>query len=160
MKTGQVNNGITCSPIWFYNCRARSCNSNNGGAGGGQHPSFFNTGQYQQRGFYDETIAAIRYAQKYAIASGCTIRAEIVLNTGYRLWRATPANCTTGPYNVALLNLAGSNYLGNAPAGVNISAADISFTNNGSVVGGADVVITITGRPNITVIGATGFVQR
>jgi len=123
-------------------------------------PLFFNTERYQQRGFYDETIAAVRYAQKYAIASGCTIRAEIVANTGYRLWRSPNANCNTAPYNVALLNPVGTNYIGNVPAGVTISAATIDFLNDGSVAGGADVAITVGTRPAFTVIGATGFVRK
>ncbi len=32
-------------------------------------PRFFNRQGYDERGFFEETVAAVRYAQKYAVAS-------------------------------------------------------------------------------------------
>ena len=39
-------------------------------------PRFFSLSAFQESGFYDETVSAVRYAQKYAVASGCTVRVQ------------------------------------------------------------------------------------
>ncbi len=122
-------------------------------------PIFFRTADFSERGFYDETVAAVRYAQKYAMASGCTIRVELVAN-GYRLWRNNSvANCNSLPYNVALINPAnGQGFQNNAPTGVTINpAADFNFLPSGSPT--ASTTININGR-SFSVVAATGFIQK
>jgi MSHA pilin protein MshC len=43
-------------------------------------PRFFELGAYENLGEYDEAINAVRYAQQYAIASGCDTRVTINAN--------------------------------------------------------------------------------
>ena len=40
-------------------------------------PRFFRAADFDTRGFLDETISAVRYAQKRAVATGCDVRFEI-----------------------------------------------------------------------------------
>lgn len=40
-------------------------------------PRFFDADFYQKKGFSDELISALRYAQKYAVAAGCDVRVDI-----------------------------------------------------------------------------------
>lgn len=47
-------------------------------------PRFFDNQVFAERGYYDELAAAIRYAQKVAVGSGCPVRIAIDGN-GYTL---------------------------------------------------------------------------
>jgi len=47
-------------------------------------PRFFERKDYGERLFFEETIAAVRYAQKFAIASGCAVQIS-VRDRGYNL---------------------------------------------------------------------------
>ena len=40
-------------------------------------PRFFDRRVFDERLFYEESLAAVRYAQKLALASGCPVRARI-----------------------------------------------------------------------------------
>ncbi|MBB2496795.1 prepilin-type N-terminal cleavage/methylation domain-containing protein [Aquipseudomonas ullengensis] len=52
-------------------------------------PRFFDRKVFDERLFYEESLAAVRYGQKLAVASGCPIRA-IVNDAGYSLSYAAP----------------------------------------------------------------------
>lgn len=124
-------------------------------------PLFFNSAGFQERGFFDETVAAVRYAQKYAIASGCTVRVQIVANTSYQLFRAANVViCNTGPYTTALTHPAtGAGFSNNAPSGVVLNpATDFTFASDGST--SIAVPVITVGTRTFTVIEATGFVQK
>ena len=43
-------------------------------------PRFFDFASFQQRGFFDDTLNALRYAQKLAVASGCNVQFSIAGN--------------------------------------------------------------------------------
>ena len=45
-------------------------------------PRFFDDRTFLARGFYDELAAALKYSQKLAVASGCSVRVTIDA-TGY-----------------------------------------------------------------------------
>ncbi|MGE6527839.1 pilus assembly FimT family protein [Pseudomonas sp. NPDC077382] len=47
-------------------------------------PRFFDIKVYDERLFFEETIAAVRYAQKFAIASGCAVQVSLH-DRGYNL---------------------------------------------------------------------------
>lgn len=119
-------------------------------------PLFFNVQVFQERGFFDETVSAVRYAQKYAVASGCTVRVVIVAN-GFTLYRG--AACSTGPFTTPLADPSGSaeTFSRTAPDGVALTAADFNFFANGSA--SAAVLVNVgTGR-SFSVVQQTGFVQ-
>ncbi len=121
-------------------------------------PRFFDLSIFQDRAFYDEAIAAVRYAQKLAVATHCPVRVEFTA-AGYSL--ARPANntlCDTGPYNTTVTDPANLQavYVRSAPGGITPTAANFSFTAGGTTA--ADVVIVIGDR-SFRVHAATGFVQ-
>jgi MSHA pilin protein MshC len=124
-------------------------------------PVFFNVNTFRESGFYDETVSAVRYAQKYAVASGCTVRVQTTA-TGFTLYRpAAVANCNTlGSYTTPLTDPSGNatTFTRTAPSGVALSAADFAFTASGSASVSPSLVITVGSR-QLTVIGETGFVQ-
>jgi type II secretion system protein H len=40
-------------------------------------PRFFNNSTFMTRGYYEELAAALKYAQKLAVASGCPVRVTV-----------------------------------------------------------------------------------
>lgn len=122
-------------------------------------PIFFSADNFRRRGFFNETLSAVRYAQKLAVASGCSVSVAVAA-TGFSVNRAgTEATCNTGPFNTPVTDPAGSgDFARTAPNGVVLSPATIVFTPLGSTATG-DVSITV-GGDQFRVWGATGFVQR
>ena len=52
-----------------------------------------NLGGYRETGFFNQSLAAIRFAQKQAVSSGCHVQVQID-GTGCRLsWTGNPAGC-------------------------------------------------------------------
>ena len=129
-------------------------------------PLFFNINAFRQGGFYDETVSAVRYAQKYAVATGCTVRVQIT-SGGYTLYRpASIAACQTGPYNTPIADPSGNatSFTRTAPSGGSgAPAADFTFNAKGEASITPDpMTITVTGSSgnrSFTVYGATGFVK-
>ena len=63
-------------------------------------PRFFDISDYRVRAAYDEVAAAVRYAQKLAVASGCDVQVQI-LNNGYAL-QQHQTSCSSGSFvNIA-----------------------------------------------------------
>ncbi len=129
-------------------------------------PRFFDINVFQQQGFYDETIAAIRYAQKYAVATGCTVRVQITAG-GYTLFRpAGVATCNTGPYNIAIADPSGNEaaFARTTPGDITLTTnpvtPNIDFIADGSAAVPATVVVNVGTTQSFQVIPATGFVQR
>jgi MSHA pilin protein MshC len=121
-------------------------------------PIFFDRQAFDERGYFDDLVGALRYAQKYAVSSGCTTR--VVTNaTSYSLFRAaTFATCNGGTYTQALPHPAdpGQAFANTAPTGIAVSASDFTFSPSGS----ASTTVTITvGARSVRVVGPTGFVQ-
>lgn len=125
-------------------------------------PVFFTAQTFQERGFFNETRAAVRYAQKLAVASGCTVRVITTANSYALLRDANSApSCTDGPFAtpVAAPTKPTGQFAQTAPSGVTLSAADFSFTPLGNVAGGGpDIPISVGGQ-SFTVITATGYVR-
>jgi MSHA pilin protein MshC len=124
-------------------------------------PLFFNVNTFRESGFYDETVSALRYAQKYAVASHCTVRVQTT-TTGFTLFRpAAVGNCNTpGSYTTPLSDPSGNatTFTRTAPSGVALTAADFTFNSSGTASVAPSLVITVGSR-QLTVIGETGFVQ-
>lgn len=126
-------------------------------------PRFFTLSAFQQQGFFDETISAVRYAQKLAVATNCTVRVQITA-TGFTLFR--PATniggaCTAGTYTTPVSDPTGSapTFTRTAPGSVTLTPADFTFASNGSASANVTVSV-IGGGPSFNVYAATGFVQR
>jgi len=142
-------------------------------------PRFFDVNIFRQQGFYDETIAAIRYAQKYAVATGCAVQVAVAGN-GYTLTQVPSAAfnpndysaCNTPPYTGGVsdpVNV-GNTFTRTAPTDVTLTSVPATFvfcprgdTSAGACTGNyanviPDPAIDVNGQI-INVRGATGFVQ-
>lgn len=129
---------------------------------------FFNVQAFHERGFFDQTVSAVRYAQKYAVASGCTVRVNIAA-AGFSLWTATSAPacsntapCTPGSYGTAVLDpVEGTLPFGrNATADVGLApAGDICFRPNGTTTLAVDTVVTV-GTSQFRISAGSGFAQQ
>ncbi len=126
-------------------------------------PRFFDLQPFATRGFSDEVVAALRYAHKYAIATGCSVQVTIVPNQYQLLRPAAVANCNGGPFGPLVLNPAGGNFTGTAPTGVVLGGPAIVFNALGQVPiaipAPGFVVFTVNATPRIRVYGETGFVE-
>jgi len=140
-------------------------------------PLFFGAQEFQQSGFYNESLASVRFAQKLAVASGCPVQVGIAGNT-LTLSQVPPGNvatCTTPPYSstVADPSNSGGLYTRSAPSGMSLSssASMFLFCPLGDTQSAADVAphctgnytnigVTVTvGGQSFTVVGATGHVR-
>ncbi len=123
-------------------------------------PLFFDIDIFRQRGFFEETLSAVRYAQKHAVATNCNVRVNITA-TGFTLFRpANAAACGSGTYNtdVADPSTGAASFSRTAPDGVTLSpATDIVFSGDGRA--SANVTVSVGGG-TFNVIAETGFVQR
>ncbi|MHB8743013.1 MAG: GspH/FimT family pseudopilin [Sulfuricaulis sp.] len=132
-------------------------------------PRFFSINAFQSQGFFDETIAAVRYAQKLAVATNCTVSVQITA-TGFALFRTANntgspgGTCATGPWSTPVTDPTGSGgtFTRTAPSGVTLSPAT-SFTFGPDGTASTTKTFSISSgssTKSFTVYAATGFVQR
>lgn len=122
-------------------------------------PLFFDIGVFRKRGFFEETLSAVRYAQKHAVATGCPVRV-LTTATGFTLYRpANAAACAAGPYNTPIADPSGSaaTFARTAPDGVMLSSHNFTFAADGAA--SADQTISVGGT-TFQVSAMTGFVGR
>jgi MSHA pilin protein MshC len=115
-------------------------------------PRFFDRKVFDERFYFEEVLAAARYAQKLAVASGCPIRFKID-DAGYAL-NYNGGDCGVMPV--------GSDYVKSLPAGVAVTnTLTISFNSLGSVnetcPGGR--CVAMIGSHTFTIHAATGFIE-
>ena len=121
-------------------------------------PGFRSVAVFDTRGFADQVGAALRFAQKAAIAQRRTVCVTLAVDS-LTLTQSTapPPSAACG----AALTIPGaSGNVLNAPAGVTLSPGNLLFTALGQAVPGTTV--TVTGEPPpriITVEGETGYVH-
>ncbi|MBX9904544.1 MAG: prepilin-type N-terminal cleavage/methylation domain-containing protein [Burkholderiales bacterium] len=119
-------------------------------------PRFFQASTFDSRGFYDKSVAVVRFAQKTAIAWR---RPVFVCVTANQVIAGTAAGCGTRlTYPVS-----GTAAVETAPSGVTLNPVEFSFDGLGSPSTGAVVITftsTIAGDParSITVAANTGYV--
>lgn len=122
-------------------------------------PRFQDNTAFTQRGFYDEVKAALRYAQKLAIAK----RREVCVDFTPALisLNFNPSTVAGAPCSAAV-NLPGQSapYVVNVPAGIVLNAsANFRFNGLGQPTP-APVTVSLTGRAlPITVAAETGHVS-
>jgi MSHA pilin protein MshC len=118
-------------------------------------PKILNSGDFKARGFHDETLSLLRYAQKTAIAQRRTVC--VALNDGgVTLSMDTKATAPDGVCDGALA-------LPNTPrGGTGLSSGSVlafQYLGLGSTNQTANVVIAISNSSPITVEAATGYVH-
>lgn len=119
-------------------------------------PRFFDRRVFDERLFFEETVSAVRYAQKLALASGCLTQVSLDAG-GYRLRRA--ASCTSGAYSADVQGPDGQVPFANAvPAGVTVSATNfpVVFDSLGRPSAAANATV---GTFSMQVNGGTGLVE-
>lgn len=124
-------------------------------------PKFFDVSSYQQQAFFDDTLSAVRYAQKLAVATGCKVQVSINANT-YVLNR--PADRSQCLSNVAVFSLpvrnpaTGETSYTHSESGVSLTSNSATFYFDALGRASADVLLTVAGVKTITVVRDTGFV--
>ncbi|MDH5354321.1 MAG: prepilin-type N-terminal cleavage/methylation domain-containing protein [Gammaproteobacteria bacterium] len=111
----------------------------------------FNQNQFAAKGFFDDTVNAVRFAQKLAVSSGCAVQVQIT-TTGYQLFQGT--TCISGVFTRAVANPANranpySN--NNMPTGYGLTPAVIEFDARGVITsGGLDPLPVTLAGPDAT----------
>lgn len=122
-------------------------------------PRFFERQLFDERLFFEESIGAVRYAQKLALASGCLTEVSLS-SAGYQLRQA--AGCTSGGYSLEVIGADGqSPYAGALPAGVALDSAETAgfplvFDSLGRTSAAAKAKV---GDFRFNVVAETGLVQ-
>lgn len=134
-------------------------------------PRFFDVELFRQRGYFDELISAVRYAQKAAVGMGCNVRVNITAG-GYSVSRpASEANCAStsaGDFTAFLDGPAPCSDTASgatephldclAPAGTTASGTGSTiFQANGTATAGLTVTV---GANTFQLHAATGYVER
>lgn len=86
---------------------------------------------FAARGFFDDTLNAVRFAQKLAISSGCDVRVITTANS-YQLRQSS--TCTADDFTDPVASPAnrGNNYQNfNIPPGYTLTAGSITFNARG-----------------------------
>lgn len=119
-------------------------------------PRFFDRNVFDSRGFYDEVISTLRYAQKAAIAQR---RFVCVAFTASKVTLTTGSTVTCGADLTGPAGLAP--YAVNAPGGVTLSGyADFNFNALGRPSFTTAQSIAVSGyTTHITVEAETGYVH-
>jgi MSHA pilin protein MshC len=94
---------------------------------------FFGPDQFAVRGFFNDTVNAVQFAQKLAIVSGCDVRVT-TLATGYQLDQSS--TCTANDFSEPVKNPAnrGNDYQNfNIPSGFTLDVATITFNARGTL---------------------------
>ena len=126
-------------------------------------PRFFVSQQYRDRGFYDQTLAITRYAQKSAIAVRRNVCVNIASPSINLTYVSAPTYVSTSTCNTNLPSPVGGTapFTVTAPSGVTLSSSStpIIYTALGSVSSAAaTTTITVSSR-TVTVESGTGYVH-
>jgi MSHA pilin protein MshC len=118
-------------------------------------PRILNTDDFKARGFHDETLSLLRYAQKTAVAQRRSVCVNLnATGVTMTIFATNPATGTC-PTPTAL-NPPNTPRGGTGLAG---TPSAFQFTPLGSTDQSSNVTITITNAAGITVEAATGFVH-
>jgi len=124
-------------------------------------PKFFQRQPYQERLFFDDTLNALRYAQKLAVVSGCKV--QVVINADSYILRQ-PADSTqclaASPafsLSVAHPGSGIASYSG-SESGITLTASVANVVFDALGRASSDAVLTIGGTRTINIVAETGFV--
>ncbi|MDH1054161.1 pilus assembly FimT family protein [Aquipseudomonas alcaligenes] len=127
-------------------------------------PRFFDRQVFDERLYFEQSLSAVRYAQKLALSSGCPVRAQVGA-AGYALSYAAACGGLVDGSPVAN-PVGGGDYAQAAPAGVAIDPRlDIVFNSLGCLSAsaacpdGAAAQTAGIGGFTFRVHAATGFIE-
>jgi len=130
-------------------------------------PRFFGRSDFDERGFFEVSMQAVRYAQKLALASGCDTRVSfdgsgVALHQWISGGTCAAAACT-GAGLTPVERPGGGAFDETAPSGVSVGTATFCFDSIGrprNTVGllAAPVSVVVGGR-TLTIEPDTGFTR-
>lgn len=119
-------------------------------------PRFFDRQTFDERLFFEESLAAVRYGQKQALVSGCRVRAQVG-GGGYALSYA--AACGGIAAGSPVTHPSGGPYAAGNPQNVGVAPAlDVTFDSLGAASGPANSAGFAGGAFTLSVNLATGFI--
>jgi len=124
-------------------------------------PKFFAFSSYKQQAFFDDTLNAVRYAQKLAVATGCKVQVSVSANTYTLKSPADRTQCTsTSPtFSLDIRNPGtGDASYTYSETGVTLTSTSAAFNFDALGQASATVTLTVAGTKSICVVGNTGFV--
>jgi MSHA pilin protein MshC len=124
-------------------------------------PRFFDAQVFEERGFYEEVAAALRYGQKIAVGSGCPVRVSITAG-GYDLKQQAASGNRCDPsdssWAVTVLLPGGQAAAGSTPAGITLGpVTTYQLDGLGQTNLGSDLTVTV-GALTMTVGSESGYV--
>lgn len=128
-------------------------------------PRIFNTGDFNARGFHDETLGLLRYAQKSAIAQRRTVCVSFTANGASLAMASVPAATAcgvsvplTGPKGAATIQAkSGVSYTSTPASGLNFDGLGRPIAADGTLM--ATQTITISNADAVVVEAGTGYVH-
>ena len=115
-------------------------------------PKFFHRGGFDERALFDDTLNAVRYAQKTAVATGCSTQLSISANE-YSILHEDA--CNSGTFIIALHPSTSENFTG-SQSGVSLTSSQATTTFDALGKADADNTISV-GNHQISIVAATGF---
>ena len=125
-------------------------------------PRFFDDRTFLERGYYEELAAALKYAQKLAVASGCAVRVQITA-AGYEARQQAPLGGRCDPadstWSTGVTLADGQVLAGASPIGVSTApAATFVYDALGRTDLAANQIISV-GPFSLTVGAESGYVE-
>ncbi len=126
-------------------------------------PRFLDATSKDARFFHRETLAALRYARKLAVASHCPVEFDFT-SSGYALMQR--ASCDSGTWTQVVFDPASgsSGYTGDTPSGITVTSSldPIYFDTLGRAVDSSDAPTDVSvsvGGLAITALGESGYIH-
>ncbi len=119
-------------------------------------PRFFDQPSFAARGFADDVLSTLRYAQKLAVATGCEVQLEVSSNQYTLKQRAT--SCTSGAFtrDVYHPGTGEATFTGSAPSGVTLTATTSTIVYNALGQASAGYQVSTGGR-TFQIVAETGL---
>lgn len=123
---------------------------------------FFTQSVYSQRGYAEELGAALRLAQKVAVASDCPSQLTLTASTYAVAQQAATGNsCNPSDttWSLAVVGVDGQAVSGAAPSGVTVSPTGVFVFGSSGALTARPATSLAVGADVITIDPITGYVQ-
>jgi MSHA pilin protein MshC len=125
-------------------------------------PRFFTQTGFSQRGYAEELGAALRLAQKAAVASDCPSQLTLTAST-YAVAQQAVSGNTCNPldatWSTPVMGMDGRAVSGTAPTGITASPTGIFVFNGSGALTSSPAASVAIGTNTITLDATTGYVQ-
>jgi len=119
-------------------------------------PRFFERSTFDEHALFIDTLNAVRYAQKLAVASGCATQIEVLANS-YAVLREDVCGADTFDSSLPVMHPT-TGEAGFTGSQTNVSLTATNSTTTFNALGTADADNTISvGSRQISIVAATGF---